>query len=73
MLAWSRRRKWSVPAVRTVFTILIFQTVCGNKSGGSVTPPPSGTTKTPAGTYSLVVAATANGITHDAKVTVVVQ
>jgi Pro-kumamolisin, activation domain/Bacterial Ig-like domain (group 3) len=73
MLAWSRRRKYSVPAVLTVFTILIFQTACGNKSGGSVAPPPSGTTKTPAGTYSVVVAATANGITHDVKVTVIVQ
>ena len=69
----TRRRKFMAPAILAVFAIFIFQVACGGHSGGTVTPPPPGTTNTPAGTYSVVITAAANGVIHNAKVTVVVQ
>ncbi|HTB96755.1 MAG TPA: Ig-like domain repeat protein [Terracidiphilus sp.] len=54
------------------FALLFVLTLAGCGSGNKMTktPPPPGST--PAGTYTLVVTGTANGITHNAKVTVVV-
>ena len=69
----TRRRKFMAPAILAVFAIFIFQVACGGHSGGTVIPPPPGTTNTPAGTYSVVITAAANGVIHNAKVTVVVQ
>ncbi len=43
----------------------------GSSSSSSSSPPPRGST--PAGTYSLLVTGTANGVVHNAKLTVVVH
>ena len=42
---------------------------CGGGSSGTKTPPPP---PSDAGTYSVTVTGTANGIVHSAKITVVV-
>jgi subtilase family serine protease len=69
----TRRRKFMFSATVAVFSILMFQVACGGISGGTVTPPPPGVTNAPAGTYGVVISAAANGVIHNAKVTVVVQ
>jgi hypothetical protein len=69
----TRRRKLMAPAILAVFAIFIFQVACGGGSSGNVNPPPPGTTNAPAGTYSVVITAAANGVIHNAKVTVVVK
>lgn len=52
--------------------VLLSISGCGsNKSTTTPPPPPPGST--PAGTYSLAVTATANGIVHNAKLLVVVR
>jgi hypothetical protein len=48
---------------------------CGGSGGTSCTGPTCGSggfNNTPAGTYSVLVTATANGLVHDAQITVVV-
>jgi hypothetical protein len=50
-----------------LFAALFAVAGCGSGGGQNVQPPPAN-----AATYSVVVSATANGIIHNAKITVVV-
>ncbi len=68
-----RRHRWSSVACLTILLAACFLSACGGgaKTGVSVTPPPAN--GTPYGTYTVLITGTANGITHNSKLTVVVQ
>jgi len=71
-----RRRRWNGIACLIVLLAGCLLSACGGGGAGSgtttggSTPPANGT---PAGTYTVLITGTANGIMHSAKVTVVVQ
>jgi subtilase family serine protease len=46
---------------------------CGGGSSQGVTPPPPANLNAPAGTYSVLVTGTSGSITHNSKITVVIQ
>jgi subtilase family serine protease len=58
-----------------VLSLLLLISGCGGGGGSSAIapPPPPANIPTPAGTYSVLVSATANGIVRNAKLIVVVQ
>jgi len=58
-----------------VFSLLLLIAGCGGGGGTIIPPPPPQQTKVPApaGIYSILVSATANGTIYDAKLIVVVQ
>jgi hypothetical protein len=68
------RRRLIFAATLALFSILAFQAACGGESGGGGgNPPPPSSTPTPAGTYSVLVTAAANGTIHNVKIAVVVN
>ena len=69
----SRRSKVALVVILSVCLIAI--TSCAGAGGGSGGAPPSGSgkTTTPAGTYSVVVTATANSVSHKTTLTLVVD
>ena len=70
------RRRLIFAATLALFSILAFQAACGGGSGGGGgggNPPPPSSTPTPAGTYSVLVTAAANGTIHNVKIAVVVN
>ena len=70
-----RARDWRNIRRGVLFSLaLAFVLSVASCGGGTTTapPPPPPPGSTPAGTYTIVVTGTANGITHNAKVTVVV-
>ena len=58
-----------------VFSLLLLIAGCGGGGGTIIPPPPPQQTKVPApaGIYSVLVSATANGTIYNAKLIVVVQ
>jgi len=64
----NRKRRLAMLMSLGLFAALFAAAGCGGGQGGQKPPPPAN-----AGTYSVVVSATANGIIHNAKVIVVVQ
>ena len=69
-LGLKKRRGWLV----ILIAALIGLTSCaGSGGGGGGTPPVSSHPTTPAGSYSIVVTATANGISHNTTVTLIVD
>lgn len=69
------RRRWRDAALVVVALVAIgTASGCGGGGGASASGPnPPGSTATPAGTYSVLVTATANGIVHNVKLTAIVQ
>jgi hypothetical protein len=70
-----RRRRWIGLACLPLLLAVSFLAGCGGSGGTSCTGPTCGSggfNNTPAGTYSVLVTATANGLVHDAQITVVV-
>jgi subtilase family serine protease len=68
-----RRRRWNGIACLIVLLAASFLSACGSSgSTGTSTPPPP-VNGTPAGTYTVLITGTANGITHTSEVTVVVH
>jgi hypothetical protein len=69
------RRRWRDAALVVVALVAIgTASGCGGGGGASASGPnPPGSTATPAGTYSVLVTATANGIVHNVKLTTIVQ
>ncbi|HEV2214804.1 MAG TPA: choice-of-anchor D domain-containing protein, partial [Terracidiphilus sp.] len=71
-LAWKRRRKALLLAV----LLGLFAgglSSCASAGGGSVSAGTGGAGSTPAGTYSIAVTATANGVSHQATVSLTVD
>ncbi len=68
-----RRRRWNAIACLTILLATCFLSACGGGAnrGVSSTPPPAN--GTPPGTYTVLITGTANGITHNSKLTVIVQ
>ncbi len=68
-----RRRRWAGISCLLVLLAVCLMASCGG-GGGSTTPsnPTPPANSTPSGTYTVLVTGTANGIVHNAKVTVVV-
>jgi hypothetical protein len=64
------RRKWRVQAITLVLAFLVVVTSCGG--GSSSAPPPPNSNPTPPGTNSVLATATANGVVHNAQMTVLV-
>jgi subtilase family serine protease len=63
----NRKRRLAMLLSLGLFAALFAVAGCGSGGGQNVQPPPAN-----AATYSVVVSATANGIIHNAKITVVV-
>jgi hypothetical protein len=73
-LAW-RRRRGLLPAVAALLVAGGLSSCSGSGGGGGGTPPPSGTgsTNTPAGTYSIPVTIASNGISHKVTLSLTVD
>ena len=69
LFPFRKRRTRMQASLLLLFSVLIFATGCG---GGSVQKTPN-QTFTPAGSYSILVTATANGIAHNVSLTVIVS
>jgi hypothetical protein len=67
-----KRRNPLALVILAVFALIVVWTACGGGGSQNVQPPPPPPPPNLT-TYSVVVSATANGIIHSAKVTVVVQ
>lgn len=74
LLPFARRgRRWLIVMVGAV-ALTAFVSCCSSGGGGGSTPPSDpGSSKTPAGTYSIPVAISANGETHIVTLTLVVD
>lgn len=66
-----RRRPWKATAAILLLAFAMILPGCGSKSG-STQPPPVNPNNTPAGTYSILVTATAGTVIHNAKIAVLV-
>ena len=68
-----RRRRWAGISCLLVLLAVALMASCGG-GGGSTSPsnPTPPANSTPSGTYTVLVTGTANGIVHNAKVTIVV-
>jgi hypothetical protein len=64
------RRRWRLPAGLAMLALVLLIPGCGGSLNTS--PPPPNPGDTPAGTYSVVVMGTGNGIVHSATLPVVV-
>jgi hypothetical protein len=69
-----RRRRWTGIFCMLVLLAVFLMASCGGGSGSSTGPsnPTPPANSTPPGTYTVLVTGTANGIVHNAKVTVLV-
>lgn len=69
-----RKRRWPGNACLVALLSVFLMASCGGGSGSSTSPtnPITPVNATPSGTYTVLVTGTANGIVHNAKVTVVV-
>ena len=65
-----RGRRWRLPVSLIVLGIFLMSAGCGGTVTSST--PPANPNRTPAGTYSVVITGTGNGIVHNAKLAVVV-
>ena len=65
-----RHRSWALACL--AFVLLVLANACGG-GNNSTGPPPPQQISTPAGNYSVLVTATANGTIHNVKLNVVVQ
>jgi hypothetical protein len=72
-LAWSSRRRKTLLAM-ALSLLAIAMTSCAGAGGGSgpVTPPPTGN-NTPAGTYSIPVTISGNGVSHSITLSLTVD
>jgi hypothetical protein len=61
-----RRKLLGFCLVFLVLSGCLLQVACGASGGGNNTPPPTGNSGTPAGTYTVTVTGTANGTQHTA-------
>lgn len=69
-IGWRKRRSLLMILMAGVIGLA---SCAGSGGGGGGTPPVSSNRNTPAGTYSVVVTATANGVSHNVTVTLVVD
>ena len=73
-LGFARRRRSLLFGAIIVLSLFGITSCAGAGGGGVGAPPPNSTNKTtPPGTYSVVVAATANGLTHKITLTLTVD
>lgn len=68
-----RRRRWIAMAIVTATFIGLTGCASAGGGGGGTPPPGSGNGNTPAGTYSIVVTAASNGISHKTTLTLTVD
>jgi hypothetical protein len=71
VLPWRRRRALSLFGLVLLCVVSLIVSCGGGSGGGTTTTPP--VNGTPAGTYTVLLAGTANGMTHTAKITVLVH
>jgi len=71
--AWGRRRKALLPLVLLMLAMGFTSCSGGGGGGGGSSPPGGGGTTTSPGTYSVLVSASANGISHKVTVSLTVD
>jgi Abnormal spindle-like microcephaly-assoc'd, ASPM-SPD-2-Hydin len=69
----ARRRKGFFLFLASAFLVIGFDGCSSSGGGGGGTPPPPATHTTPAGTYSIPVTVTSNGVQHTVTLTLVVD
>jgi hypothetical protein len=71
--AFQRKRTGLIQLLVLSLAVMGFASCAGSGGGGGGTPTPGSSNNTPAGTYSVVVTATASGVSHKTTLTLTVD